>query len=487
MLTETGLIPFSCTILAEKSWLIFAPHPDDETIGMGGALLAAKESACSITIVFMTNGDQGGDASIRRSESQTVAKILNAKTIYLNFPDRGIEINSDTISLCADVISEIDPEAVFFPSPEEFHPDHRATAALVWRAQQISGYKNSLYHYEISRQGEANILVDITSQAAAKRDLLNCYESQVWQNNYISVVDAINTARTYTLPASVERAEAFFKYSHNSAVLSGVLKERGFICLGGALPYEWPIISVLVRTKDRPVLLSRALDSLKAQIYRNHMDVVVVNDGGCTISDVVEKYRGEFWRLEVVDIPVCRGRAAAANVALIHAQGRFINFLDDDDEFDPIHLQAFIGSWRRNNDIEVFYRGVRVLSDAGEKIRDYNEPYDPSFLVYANYIPIHAVTFSRRFVDIGCRFDESLEFFEDWDFWIQLSRLTKFYRDTRITATYHMVGDSAASPHMHKVMDHTALMNKVRAKWFPKLSMTENNLVIHAVSARAKK
>jgi glycosyltransferase involved in cell wall biosynthesis len=39
-------------------------------------------------------------------------------------------------------------------------------------------------------------------------------------------------------------------------------------------------VSIIVRTKDRPKLLKRALQSIAAQIYRP-IEVVLVNDGGC--------------------------------------------------------------------------------------------------------------------------------------------------------------------------------------------------------------
>ena len=44
-----------------------------------------------------------------------------------------------------------------------------------------------------------------------------------------------------------------------------------------------PLVSVIVRTKDRPTLLKRALQSIAGQTYRP-IEVVVVNDGGCELD-----------------------------------------------------------------------------------------------------------------------------------------------------------------------------------------------------------
>ncbi len=44
-----------------------------------------------------------------------------------------------------------------------------------------------------------------------------------------------------------------------------------------------PLVSIVVRTKDRPKLLKRALQSIAEQTYRP-MEVVLVNDGGCDLN-----------------------------------------------------------------------------------------------------------------------------------------------------------------------------------------------------------
>ena len=52
---------------------------------------------------------------------------------------------------------------------------------------------------------------------------------------------------------------------------------------------EKPLVSVIVRTKDRPKLLKRAIQSISAQTYRP-IEVILVNDGGCDLD--VEELKG---------------------------------------------------------------------------------------------------------------------------------------------------------------------------------------------------
>lgn len=479
MLPESALIPYSVASIPVGSYLVFSPHPDDEIFSMGGILSLAASSGQSITIVYMTNGELGGDADTRIAEARAVCKTLNAKAHFLNIPDSSVNATNILFSTIEKLIIDYQPDNVFFPSPQEYHADHRGTAAAVWRGLQEAKYKGDAYCYEVSRQCDCDTLIDISSVMDAKKALCDLYASQLTENNYFDVVQAINKARTYTLPAGVGYAEGLLKINninHNPKGYFRNIHENFFF---DSMPYESPIISYLIRTKDRPELLTRCLASLANQAYRSKLDVVVVNDGGIDVEEICTEYRVNFHRLKLVSIPESSGRSAAANTALNNAIGTFINFLDDDDEIDAIHTDVFLNQWRRDNSIDVLYRGVRVLSADGELIQTYNESFSKGRIMLSNFIPIHAITFSRQFIDMGCRFDESLKSMEDWDFWIQLSRFTSFRHIPRITATYHMVGSSAASPHMQDVYDSQNHINAVRDKWIPKWTAVELMQMTH--------
>ncbi|MGY8858341.1 MAG: PIG-L family deacetylase [Pseudomonadales bacterium] len=487
MLPESFLIPYSVTDVPSGSFLVFAPHPDDEIFSMGGTLIQASNRGQSITIVYMTNGELGGNADIRIAEAVSVCKSINAEPVFLNIADRSVKANKSLFQQIKKLIIELKPANVFFPSPQEFHVDHRATSVSVWIALQEAKFNGDAYCYEVSRQCDCNILIDITSFIEAKEKLCGLYASQLTENNYIEVVKGINKARTYTLSSETAYAEGFLKINNiyrNQKKFFKDLHEDVFL---NTLPNDSPIISYLVRTKNRPELLKRCLISLVNQAYKANLDIVVVNDGGENIDEICAPFRNKFHRLKQVDIPKSIGRSGAANTALINAKGNFINFLDDDDEIDSVHTQVFLNHWRRNNDIEVLYRGVRVLNDDGDLIRLYNEPYNIGRMIFNNFIPIHAVTFTRKFIDIGCRFDENLKSMEDWDFWIQLSRLTDFYHVPRVTASYHLVGSSAASPHMSKIYDNHGYVSLVREKWLPKWSAVELDRMIRFLEHQNEK
>ena len=176
MLLEHQLVPYQTKKLPNKPLLVFAPHPDDEVFGMGGALLLAKEAGTKIKIIYVTLGEKAGNPETRKKEAKTICELLNAEYRFLSYSDREVQATHRGIQAFRDIILAHPEYHIYFPSPIEYHPDHRAVAALVWRGAQEAKHKQPLFSYEISRQSEANLLVDITSVSHSKTDLMSVYK-----------------------------------------------------------------------------------------------------------------------------------------------------------------------------------------------------------------------------------------------------------------------------------------------------------------------
>jgi LmbE family N-acetylglucosaminyl deacetylase len=238
---EAQLIPLQASALPvmEGPWLVFAPHPDDESFGMGGALALAKQFGIATHLVVVTDGALGGTGAdlvqIRKHEAHTAAALLGITTLhFLDQPDRGLAPNAALFGRIEALLTTIKPRAVFFPGVFELHPDHRACALLVWEALRRHGDQAMLaVAYEITAQSPVNCLVDITAVMPLKQQAIAAYRSQHAHKDYGAIEAAFNRVRSLTLGTEVEWAEGFWVYSREERklTLSNWLHGRAQIAL----------------------------------------------------------------------------------------------------------------------------------------------------------------------------------------------------------------------------------------------------------------
>jgi len=227
------------------------------------------------------------------------------------------------------------------------------------------------------------------------------------------------------------------------------------------------LVSVIIRSMGR-VTLKEALDSVAQQTYP-HIEILVVNAKG-EDHPTVPARSGHF---PVLFIPsaIHLDRSRAANVGIDQGNGDYLAFLDDDDLLFPDHIACLVKALRDSTGARCAYAGVRVEFYRNGRIERegaYNEPYDPVKLWTSNFIPIHAVLFHRSLCLEGCRFDENLDVYEDWDFWMQLSQHTTFVHLDRISACYRNFGFSGMGVTRNERFLRTAtalIYDKWKQRW----------------------
>ena len=154
---ETKLIPNVVTDPPPGPWLVFAPHADDETFGMGGTLLLGRRQGIAAGLVIMTDGALGGEpqgpavAAVRECEAEAVGGALDVQRLqFWGRPDGKLAAGADMVRRVSETMAAGRPATVFFPSPMELNPDHRAAASLVWQGLHHTAFGGAVYAYEIT-------------------------------------------------------------------------------------------------------------------------------------------------------------------------------------------------------------------------------------------------------------------------------------------------------------------------------------------------
>jgi hypothetical protein len=246
-----------------------------------------------------------------------------------------------------------------------------------------------------------------------------------------------------------------------------------------------PTVSVICRTTGRREL-RQALESVASQDYRP-LEVVLVD----AIGDGLEAYLS--WCAGLPVIPVSEGtplaRSVAANRGLDAATGSYLMLLDEDDWIAPRHVTNLVASLESHPDIRAAYSSVRKAAVDGTLLdEEFSQAFDPVLLKRDNYIPIHAMLFEASLVASGCRFDEDLDIYEDWDLWLQLSRLTDFQHVDEMTAFYRQGGYSdtaepATAPRYNASHAIGLARTRIYDKWMREWTGEELNQLIGLMDA----
>ena len=192
-------------------------------------------------------------------------------------------------------------------------------------------------------------------------------------------------------------------------------------------------ITVIIRSVGRTCLYDAIKSVLIQQV--NNLEIVVVDAKGFINLNL--PFAMKQVSLKLVSNYKQLSRSAAANLGLDYASGQYCIFLDEDDLFLENHLSALKSKLQKNPTAIAAYSGVKLLDNAANLIDVYNQPFDPLHLISNNVFPIHAVLF-RAWRCKNCRFDEDFEIYEDWDFWLQVSRKGTFVHHDCVTAIYRI-------------------------------------------------
>ena len=241
-----------------------------------------------------------------------------------------------------------------------------------------------------------------------------------------------------------------------------------------------PLVSIIVRSMDRPTL-SDTVASVFAQTYPA-LELVLVNARGGEHSPLS---RSGDVRVRFVDHGKPLQRSVAANAGLDAATGEFLMFLDDDDRLLPGHVERLVATLLSENSghAPLAYSGVRCVDDSGGAIgREYRVPFDRLRLFAGNFIPIHAALFRREVLDCGCRVDESLDVYEDWDFWLQVMTIGDFIFVDELSAEYRIAGSSGFGVNFGEQAHQIA--RQVMRKWLPRWGQDDLLAALDAVLER---
>ncbi len=202
--------------------LVLSPHPDDEAIGMGGALSMHLENQDPLTVLYMTNGRGAGASNgdligIRRKEAESVAEEYNIKQIFWDFEDTCLTNDNATISAMVKVLDKFNPTVVYVPSFFDHHFDHFSANKILVDALKKTSMKLTVMGYEVwDNMPFPNYILNISDNFEKKTAILSHYTTPLKATDFIKLCQYRDALHYFLYVDSARKeidgyAEAFYR------------------------------------------------------------------------------------------------------------------------------------------------------------------------------------------------------------------------------------------------------------------------------------
>lgn len=177
--------------------LVFAAHPDDAEISMGGTIAKLTSKNFKVGIIDLSKGELGtrGSSEIRKKEADRASDILKITLREnLGFKDGSLKFNNDYLKIIISKIRKYQPKILFAPYFNDRHPDHIGTSQLIKEAMFFSGLPKieteendklqipfrpqKLFYYMQTYEFEPSFIIDISETFETKMKSIFAYDTQ---------------------------------------------------------------------------------------------------------------------------------------------------------------------------------------------------------------------------------------------------------------------------------------------------------------------
>lgn len=225
-----------------------------------------------------------------------------------------------------------------------------------------------------------------------------------------------------------------------------------------------PLVSVVVATHARPVLLAEALASVAAQTFRD-VETLVAEDGGTEGTARVVAASGAPGARHL-PLPFRGKHGAVRNAALRAARAPLVAFLDDDDLWLPRRLEAHVGALAAFPEAGLVFGPVERFGEArGVWPRRVPARVDLARLLRGSCIPLSAVLARRAALEEAGLFPEESEATPDYELWLRVARTRPLVGHPEPLVRYRVHSGGMSRRKALELAELAALYDRLEAEW----------------------
>src|SRR3989338_11113517 len=232
-----------------------------------------------------------------------------------------------------------------------------------------------------------------------------------------------------------------------------------------------PLVSVILPTYNRAKYITKAIESVWRQSYKN-LELIIINDASTDATgELVSVFSKHNPRITILRNETNLGIVASLNKGIKAAQGKYIARLDDDDVWcDDKKIEKQVDFLEKNPEYCLTGGGVIKIDKNGKEIVRYLLPEkdeDIRKTILINNAFAHTTVLFRKdtFLKVG-GYDEQFAFIEDWDLWLKMGKIGKFYNFQEFFVYYlDQEYDDPYHYRNYKIRRNVGLNIKLRKKY----------------------
>lgn len=231
-----------------------------------------------------------------------------------------------------------------------------------------------------------------------------------------------------------------------------------------------PIVSVIIATYNRAKSLGTAIESVLKQSYCN-IEIIVVDDGSTDeTKKIVQPYIKNYAIRYIYQKN--KGCVEARNNGIKIAKGKYIAILDDDDFWcDDKKIEKQVNFFEKNTDYVLVGGGAIKIDQDGKEIVRYLLPekdIDIRKILLVSDSFAHVTTLFKKdaWEKLG-GYDENFDGLEDWELWLRMGRIGKFYNIQEFFVKYsgHQHGNPGYAEKRYSRLEFLKLNIKLKKKY----------------------
>ena len=194
-----------------------------------------------------------------------------------------------------------------------------------------------------------------------------------------------------------------------------------------------PKVSVIIPAYNSERFLDRTIRSVINQTYKN-WELLVVDDGSTdNTKEIIKSWGQKDERIRGIFLEQNSGAPAhPKNVGIQNSKGKYIAFLDHDDEWLPTKLEKQIELFEESDNPKLGFVSCNAIYVYTKQsiTKEYKIPqHKNSFLALleSNFIPgCSSIVIKKLAIKNVGFFDENFEMIDDWDMWIRIAQKYDF-------------------------------------------------------------